>query len=97
MASNPLPVLPEVPVPKKGNVWATLTNEKGEQLTLKLPDDVLWPPVYLMVGNKLYGFTQWTVPANVSDRIDVPYELVERHKCIDITDLVREAAKARAA
>lgn len=96
MASNHLPILPEVAVPKVGNVWATLTNAEGKQLTLKLPPEVIWPPDYLFVGSTLYGFTRYDMPAKADDRIDVPYVIVEPHKCIDITDLVREARKATA-
>ena len=97
MASDPLPVLPQVPVPRKGNVWATLSNDRGDTLTVKLPDDVLWPPFYLLVGQRRYTFTNWEVPADVNARIDVTYTPTDAAKVVDVTGLVAEARKGRAA
>ena len=97
MASNHLPILPEVPVPRTGNVWAKLTNTEGRSVTIKLPDNVLWPPFYLIVGTSLYTFQTWDVPKDVNDRIDVDYLPTEATKVVDVTELVRAEAKGKAA
>lgn len=97
MASNPLPVLPEVPQPRVGNVWATLTNAKGRKITVRLPGHVLWPPSYLTVGGNVYTFENWDVPADANARIDATYTPTDATKVVDITDLINAAQQEKAA
>lgn len=98
MASNALPVLPQVPQPRAGNVWATLTNADGRSVTLKLPDSVLWPPFYLLVGAIPYTFDTWHVPQDVNARIEVSYHPARNATCVlDITTSLQSTLKEKAA
>ena len=97
MASNPLPVLPEVAQSRVGNVWATLVNARGRSLTILLPGHVLWPPSCLTVGSYVYAFGNWDVPAVANARIDVTYTLTDATKVVDVTDLITQASKEKAA